>query len=673
MDKSKAYQFSLWGLFGILGYLGFKEFYLINVIAYVGQQNIWDSKRYIAFLLISFLSITSYLVFGIFRIARIKSDKSIKNRKAPTIPRWIAAMLLVLLPGLIKWVLPLPQNFTFGYWEELFFIYSAALLASSLILKPETSERKALLTIAALAMAAGCAHAILLKLCQVTDYPFTLFWSEGNRFFDYSTLLGSNRYIFPGSEKIFAFISWGMQLPWAIPFIFPSLTIGAFRLWYQLVWVIPAGLLGWLAIRKKSASGRNGMIALIFAGWTFLFLDQGPIYPPLILAGLLTLLAVRVKLPIGAILVISASYYARQARWTWSYSPGLWAGMLALLAESAPDFSKAGLKKLIRPIVLGLSGYVGGQILPFIINSLSNSGASLLPDVVRSTTRQPLLWNRLYPNPTYPPGILYGLLWASLPLIVLILALVIKRAWKINWLQGLAMTAIAGAFLTVGTIASVKIGGGSNLHNLDNFLVTLVLISAAAVNTIRDQHDPSAKHPLLILLTCLALIAPVTYSLQGGARLNLPAQETTHEVMENLTTIVDTYKDEGEILFMDQRQLLTFGMVEDVPLVDEYEKKYLMDQAMADNGDYFESFYQDLQAQRFVLIVNEPSNYIIRGSESSFGEENDAYVKWVTIPLLCTYEPIYTSADIGVELLVPRPSQPTEAICQDYPGLTTAD
>ena len=107
-------------------------------------------------------------------------------------------------------------------------------------------------------------------------------------------------------------------------------------------------------------------------------------------------------------------------------------------------------------------------------------------------------------------------------------------------------------------------------------------------------------------------------------------------------------------------------MIKDVPLVDDYEKKYLMDQAMADNSEYFKGFYEDLKAHRFALIVNEPSNYVIRGSEYSFGQENDAYVKWVTIPLLCTYEPIYTSREIGVELLIPRLTAMDEKACQDF-------
>jgi len=98
-----------------------------------------------------------------------------------------------------------------------------------------------------------------------------------------------------------------------------------------------------------------------------------------------------------------------------------------------------------------------------------------------------------------------------------------------------------------------------------------------------------------------------------------------------------------------------------------------MDQAMAGNAEYFQGFYQDLAAARFTLIVNEPSNFIIRGSESSFGQENDAYVKWVTVALLCTYEPIYTSPEVGIELLVPRQAVLNDAICQEMLQLATSN
>jgi hypothetical protein len=85
-----------------------------------------------------------------------------------------------------------------------------------------------------------------------------------------------------------------------------------------------------------------------------------------------------------------------------------------------------------------------------------------------------------------------------------------------------------------------------------------------------------------------------------------------------------------------------------------------MDHAMADNKDYFIAFFKDLVERRFALIVNEPTNMVIRGSEYSFGEENDAYVKWVTIPLLCNYEPLYSSPETSVELLIPRKAPPPD-------------
>jgi hypothetical protein len=654
MKTNNAYKFSLWGLFGILGYLGFKEFYQINVLAYVGTQNIWESRRFIAFLFVSILSAAAWLGVMVAWLKKWRSFKTNHFNNLPTFIRWAVITLFILLPGLIKWYLPLPPNLNMGFWMELLLIYSLALMAAQLIRKEQANAGQNLLTTAILIMASGAAHIILLKLCQVTSYPFTLFWSEGNRFFDYSVLFGRYRYIIAAGDKIKAFITWGMSLPWALPFILPNLSIGAFRLWYQLVWILPTAFLGWTVAREKDLKSQAVLTGLVFATWTFLFLDQGPIYTPLILAAILTVLAVRAKLPLGCFLVLLAACYARVSRWTWAYGPGLWAGMLALLIVEKPSFKKADLHKLIKPVALGVSGYIGGQILGPIAKHFTFPTVKLIPNVVTATSRQPLLWDRLFPNPTYAPGILYGLLWACLPVVILLAALIITKAWKTNWMQNMTILIIAGAFLTVGLIASVKIGGGSNLHNLDNFLVTMVLVMGAAVSRLLRERFALENHPLLLVLTCIALIAPMTYGLQGGARLNLPAQDEIQKTIDTIQNTVSEFKNKGEILFIDQRQLLTFGLVENVTLVDDYEKKYMMDQAMANNKEYFKGFFKDLQAKRFALIVNEPSNYVIRGSESSFGEENDAYVNWVTAPLLCTYEPIYTSREIGIELLVPR-------------------
>lgn len=112
---------------------------------------------------------------------------------------------------------------------------------------------------------------------------------------------------------------------------------------------------------------------------------------------------------------------------------------------------------------------------------------------------------------------------------------------------------------------------------------------------------------------------------------------------------------------MDQRQLLTFGYVQ-APLVVEYEKKYMMDQAMTPNVEYFRKFYDDLAKRRFALIVTDPLFTPIKDASYAFGEENNAWVTWVSRPVLCYYMPIETIQDMRLQLLVPNP-QATD--CRD--------
>jgi hypothetical protein len=586
-------------------------------------------------------------------------------KKSPGWLRSLTILLFILLPGLVKWILPLPENFSIGFWMEFFTIYVIALLINFLLNENKSSWRS-LLWIGCYILLAGASHIIFNMLSQVTSYPFLLYWSEGNRFFDYSTLFGSYRYLLESGEKIKAFTTWGMQLPWALPFVFPGLSIGFFRFWYQLIWILPTFILG-LAAAYQIKSKRNSLLlTLVFASWTFLFLDQGPIYAPLVIGAIMTMIAVRNKLLPGFLIILAASYYTRNARWTWSYAPGLWAGLLALLAIENPSLSKQGLKDLVKPFALGIAGYLGGQLIPSIIKSINSStDLALFPNAVASTSRQPLLWDRLFPNPTYPPGILWALTWAVLPIILLLTVLILEKKWHTNWLQNLALIIIPGVFLIVGIIASVKIGGGSNLHNLDMFLMSLALISASAIAHIlqKNENTWNLSHVASIFLF-ITLVSPVTFTMIGGNRLSLPSKEKIDEALAAVQNTVEQYSQQGNILFIDHRQLLTFNLVKKIPLIDDYEKKYLMDQAMADNDEYFNTFYKDLAEKRFVLIVNEPSNLVVRGSEFSFGEENDAYVKWVTIPLLCKYEPMYSSSETGIELLVPRKTlAPTSLNC----------
>ena len=665
VKQTNKFLLFLWSVFSILGFIAFREFYNLNILTYVGTQNIWESKRFLAFIIVTFFFILGAL-YGLLQIVQKRRFAALEFLKKS--PGWLnsfAALILILLPGLVKWILPLPENFTIGFWMEFFIIYLIAILINFLLFEDE-SPWLGITRIGCYILLAGAGHAIFYKLSQVTSYPFTLYWSEGNRFFDYSTLFGSYRYILASGERIKAFTTWGMQLPWALPFVFPGLSIGFFRFWYQIIWILPTFVLGLVATHQIKSGRSSLFLTVVFASWIFLFLDQGPIYAPLVIGAILTVIAARAKLFPGILIIFAASYYTRNARWTWSYAPGLWAGLLALLSIEKPSFSKQGLKKLVKPAALGIAGYLGGQLIPSLgisINSstglASSTDLALLPNAAASTSRQPLLWDRLFPNPTYPPGILWALVWAAVPVVLLLIVLSLEKKWQTNWLQNLALLIIPGAFLVVGIVASVKIGGGSNLHNLDMFLMSLALITSNALVFILQKNenvwDLSRIASIILFIT---LVSPVTFTLIGGDRLSLPTKGKINEALAAVQNKVEQYSQQGEILFIDHRQLLTFNFVKKLPLVDDYEKKYLMDQAMANNEMYFNKFYKDLADRRFTLIVNEPLNLVIRGSEDSFGEENDAYVKWVTVPLLCTYKPVYTSPETSVELLIPRKTPP---------------
>jgi len=666
--KTKPYLFGTWVLFFLLGFLAMREFLITNILAYVTTADLLQSKRFIAFVAFCALLLGAWIAFYYLNENPIITKLLRKSRGMSIYVKATATAALLSLPGFIMWMVPLPKDFALYPWMMLFLFYSVALIVNALF-RDYDSLWNSVILLSMLVMVGGFGYAVFNRMNQVTAYPFTTYWSEGNRYFDYSTLLGSFRYIHPSGEDIQAFVNWGMALPWALPFLIPNISIGFYRFWYHFVWIFPVMILGFLIIKRTARNNLVRIAAIFFACWAYLFINQGPIYPPLVIGAIVTVIAVRQRLPLGMILVAAASYYVRSARWTWGYAPGLWAGMLALLAIKKPSLEKTRLKELIKPIALGISGYFGGHLLSSILRVINRgTNLRLLPNPTSSTTRQPLLWDRLWPNPTYPPGIILGLAWAVLPAIIFIAILIIKKRWKTNWIQNASSAAVAIAFLVVGIIASTKIGGGSNLHNLDMFLITVLILLGTGLNTvIRDWKSFSSSHGLWLVLSGILIISPVTYALRATERLELPPEEKTQESIAAVRNKVEEYSSQGEILFIDHRQLLTFGLVKNVPLIDDYEKKYLMDWALTGNADHFTDFYADLAQQRFALIVNEPLNVITRGEDYAFGEENDAYVRWVTTPLICQYEPLYTSQATALELLIPRTTPaPAYLDCDSY-------
>ena len=497
-----------------------------------------------------------------------------------------------------------------------------------------------------------------VRLLKVSNHPFSLFWSEGNRIWDYSIPFGRRLYNYPAGEEIFSLTDIGRRSLWGIPYLLPGVQIWMVRFWDVLMFTVPYALLGWAVFSEERQNNR--WLFLMLGLWTMLFLNQGPIYSPLVLAAIVVVIARKSPYWLNVVLVLAASYYARSSRYTWMFAPGIWAAMLAFMDQ---DWlvTRNMVKNWLQPILLGVAGIVGGYLLPELvikITGVGNSQAGLFTatGMQETTSRQPLLWNRLLPNATYAPGILLGLILAVVPLVIFLIPQRGDRKWKLHFWQKLAGAVFMSAFLGVGVVISTKIGGGSNLHNLDMFLIGLVLLTGLVwKNGGRSLLLKMKENPVWMNIVLLALVLlPAAKVIREPGYSHLPPSDLVEEALTVTQAAVAEARKEGDVLFMDQRQLLTFGYIGDVPLVVDYEKKQLMNEAMAENENYFAEYYKDLAAHRFALIVSEPLRAEFQGAEFDFGNENDAWVKWVSIPMLCYYEPIATYHEIGLELLVPR-------------------
>ncbi|NOH10473.1 MAG: hypothetical protein HND51_02385 [Chloroflexi bacterium] len=579
--------------------------------------------------------------------------------------RWLLAALVAAVPAWLFAYSSLSLIFTGLFLRLLIFVIVIAVVAVLL-----SRSEESLLTWSSVLSAgviAGAVFVLAEALTLVTNYPFALYWSEGNRIWDYSVGFGAERYNYSGPEPIFAWIDRGRQSLWGLPFLLDNASIALVRLWSAILFTLPYAILGWAVFRPlKEARWQWLLLGL----WALLFLNQGPIYTPLVLSAILVALARRRPIWIALPFVFVAGYYAELSRFTWMFAPAMWA-VMATLADPIDD--KLGWKDWLKAAALAVAAtWTGG--IPFLIGNLRSLLPSDAPAVeidpaaaaqgevgintIEGATavigNQDYIWDRLLPNATYAPGVLLALVLACLPLLLLLAYLVYTRRWKLNLWQVLAVAGPLGAFLVVGLIASSKVGGGTNLHNLDMFLIGMLFAAALAWEAGLYKHLASLANASAwnkALLLGIVMIPAFTPMIQARP-LQLPTPDKVENALSAIQESVSCAAQHGEVLFMDQRQLLTFGFVENVPLLPEYEKKYVMDQALSANVSYFDEFYTRLEAHEFSLIVIDRQAIRFQ-NDGKLDVENNAWVQWVTVPLVEHYESIQNYKQVGVEMFAP--------------------
>ena len=496
---------------------------------------------------------------------------------------------------------------------------------------------------------AAAVYGIALRLALVTDYPFKLGWSEGNRLWDYSLYFTRDHYTVVGGFEYPSYLAPGRHGLWGLPFLLPNVTIAAVRFWDALLWFVPSLMLGYAffwPVRKWTDNLKLGSLVLL----TFLFINQGPIYAPLLISATVIAFGVHPEKPVRSLLLTAlACFYAGMSRWTWFVAPALWSGLVCLL-EAGPQKDQQWWQRAARPVVYGLAGLGGGFL------SLAVSGNSLLQSGENSSIAysQPLLWYRLFPNATYPLGVLPATLIAVGPLVGLLLWALLSKRLRWDWLQWFGAAGVLLSTLIVGIVISVKIGGGSNLHNLDMFLLSLLFTVVSGFRIVATRTDEPESLPLLARVLVMSLVFIPAWALyRTGAPLQLPNEQTIRLALHDMNDIVYARANEGDVLFLDQRQLLTFGEIENVPLVMEHELKDLTNRAMAGNPDLFRDYYADLEAQRFSLIITGhlPTSY--SPPRHPFSEEDNAQFEYIYQPMFEHYEVVRRFEEVGLWLLEP--------------------
>ncbi len=478
-------------------------------------------------------------------------------------------------------------------------------------------------------------------LTRVSTSPFVLTWEENYRFY-YASLLASEKlygYTLPLSP-----VDFSLNILNGIPFLVGDLPIWVHRIWQVLLTIGLSVLTGWALIRRLKLEKRLWRWLLI--GLLVLyFLQEGGVKYNLLICVLVVLLGFSGHHPWRSLVsIIAASFWAGLSRVNWIPIPAMLGITLYLLEEKIDNYSKIS-HYLLKPAILAAIGLITAFGSNSLVGGLPGASHSTMSSMLSSD----FLLYRLFPNATYSTGILIPVMFLSFPQVWIFLeARCLLRPIRMIGLAAMLMLLLVG-----GLFVSIKIGGGSDLHNLDAYLSMQVIVTTYIFFR-RCTPDTTAEivsTPWFLL--ALTLVIPFWSACKDVRPYLTYDHEAVNTALQVLKDQSERASGDGEVLFMYQKQLLAFGYI-DVPLVPEYENVFLLDMAMSETEVYLDKFYNDLCQHRFSLIVSEYQPQGLQGSTHGFGEENDAWYNAITQPLLQTYQLDSRIPEAGIELYFPQ-------------------
>jgi hypothetical protein len=299
-------------------------------------------------------------------------------------------------------------------------------------------------------------------------------------------------------------------------------------------------------------------------------------------------------------------------------------------------------KKLFRYLSKPALWFVTGFLVSFFTQRIYIALSAIpTPEFFYTSLTSNLLWYRLFPNASYSVGVLPAALIASLPLwLALYLALRQRRRDLHPLRLGLIIAALFLLFAG-GLVVSMKIGGGVDIHNLDAYLSLLLIVTAYVVFREYTPENDKKMVPFTLPwgLTILLVAIPAWFLVGSNIGFKTYDSNRTQLVLTKLQARVENVNaQDGEILFITQRHLISMHMLDNVDMTPEYEREELMEMAMGNNQEYLDTFRADIERHRFSAIVVDPLSYRLLGKNYAFGEENNAWVRRVMKPILCNYQ-----------------------------------
>lgn len=505
----------------------------------------------------------------------------------------------------------------------------------------------------------GVAYEMFVQFRAVSDYPFSLGWSETSRYFYaslyFSEWLYGERFPLSSLHPTRYFLQ-------SLAYLVPSWGLTEHRFWQFLLWMVLPGAAA-IALARRAFALHSQSVAL-FAGWFFLYLLLVGVYYHLMVMVILPLLFVSPKHPWRSLVaVLLASLWAGVSRVNWFPMPAMIALAIYLLEQPVrndrPQPLFNGLRSMLAylrwPVVWSLAGLFAALAAQAAYIPLSGNADN--PEIFASSFTSDLLWYRLWPNALFPLGIVPAILVVTAPFFGVMAAATLrwKRLHPLRWLGlwGMILLLFGGSL-----VVSVKIGGGGDLHNMDTYAVLLGIIAAWLLGgQVTDEQGARFSVSLAWPAVAAALVIPLLFLLPALSPLITYNKDWTENNLRQLKTLVEAAN--GPVLFITERHLVTFQDIQ-VPMIPKYERVTLMEAAMSNNRKLLEAFYADLRAHRFALIVSGKENLFVKENEP-FAEENNVWNTRVSPYLLCYYEPIalFEPELSRIEVFAPRAvSQP---------------